>query len=65
MGKKIYFSYGSQQNIKITQKEDLEIFEGYVLEQQRKSQETVITETYDYPVLNDDNQPEEQQKEEK
>ena len=36
MGKRIYFSKGSQTNIKITRKEDLEIFEGYVLEQQRK-----------------------------
>lgn len=39
MGKKIYFSYGSQNNIKITRKEDLELFEGYVLEQQRKTKE--------------------------
>lgn len=39
MGKKIYFSYGSQNNIKITRKEDLELFEGYVLEQQRKTRE--------------------------
>lgn len=31
MGKKIYFSKGSQTNIKITQKEDLELFEGYVM----------------------------------
>lgn len=41
MGKKIYFSLGSQNNIKITRKEDLELFEGYVLEQQRKSKETI------------------------
>lgn len=41
MGKKIYFALGSQNNIKITRKEDLELFEGYVLEQQRKSQESV------------------------
>ena len=41
MGKKIYFSYGSQNNIKITRKEDLELFEGYVLEQQRNSKESV------------------------
>ena len=41
MGKKIYFALGSQNNIKITRKEDLELFEGYVLEQQRKSLETV------------------------
>lgn len=39
MGKKIYFSYGSQNNIKITRPEDLELFEGYVLEQQRKTKE--------------------------
>ncbi len=39
MGKPIYFSKGSQDNIKITTKEDLEMFEGYVLEQQRKSEE--------------------------
>ena len=39
MGKKIYFSKGSQDNIKITTKDDLEMFEGYVLEQQRKSKE--------------------------
>lgn len=41
MGKPIYFALGSQNNIKITRKEDLELFEGYVLEQQRKSAETV------------------------
>ena len=41
MGKKIYFSKGSQDNIKITTKDDLEMFEGYVLEQQRKSDEKV------------------------
>lgn len=41
MGKSIYFALGSQNNIKITRKEDLELFEGYVLEQQRKCQETV------------------------
>lgn len=39
MGKPIYFSKGSQDNIKITTKEDLEIFEGYILEQQRKTKE--------------------------
>ena len=41
MGKKIYFSKGSQTNIKITKKEDLELFEGYVLAQQRKDAEKV------------------------
>lgn len=39
MGKKIYFALGSQNNIKITRKEDLDLFEGYVLQQQRKKQE--------------------------
>lgn len=33
----IYFSKGDQSNIKITTPEDLELFEGYVLAQQRKS----------------------------
>jgi len=41
MGKKIYFALGSQNNIKITKKEDLELFEGYVLEQQRKNDEII------------------------
>ena len=41
MGKKIFFALGSQNNIKITKKEDLELFEGYVLEQQRKKQVSV------------------------
>ena len=41
MGKRIYFSKGSQTNIKITRKEDLELFEGYVLAKQRASMETV------------------------
>lgn len=41
MGKKIHFSKGSQDNIKITTKEDLEMFEGYVLEQQRKGMEII------------------------
>lgn len=40
LGKKIYFSKGSQTNIKITTKEDLGLFEGYVLEQQRKIKKT-------------------------
>ena len=44
MGKKIYFSKGSPNNIKITTKDDLEMFEGYVLEQQRKSEEMVFGE---------------------
>ena len=41
MGKRINFSKGSQDNIKITTKDDLEMFEGYVLEQQRKSEEQI------------------------
>lgn len=41
MGKRINFSKGSQDNIKITTKEDLEMFEGYVLEQQHKSRNKV------------------------
>lgn len=41
LGKRIYFSKGSQTNIKITTKDDLSLFEGYVLEQQRKSKEIV------------------------
>ena len=39
MGEKIHFAKGSQDNIKITTKEDLEFFEGYVLEQERKNKE--------------------------
>lgn len=37
MGKRIYFAKGSQTNIKITQKEDLDLFEGYVM--MKKSRE--------------------------
>lgn len=36
MGKKIYFSKGSQTNIKITRKEDLDLFEGYVLLKEKR-----------------------------
>ena len=39
MGDTIYFSKGSQSNIKITTKEDLDLFEGYVLMKQRHAQE--------------------------
>lgn len=39
MGETIYFSKGSQSNIKITTKEDLDLFEGYVLMKQRRAQE--------------------------
>ena len=44
MGKRIYFSKGSQGNIKITNKEDLSLFEGYVLEQQHNSREKVTAD---------------------
>ena len=36
MGETIFFSKGSQINIKITQKEDLDLFEGYVLMRQKR-----------------------------
>lgn len=39
MNKPIYFAKGSQNNIKITRKEDLELFEGYILEKQRNKKE--------------------------
>lgn len=39
MGETIYFSKGSQSNIKITTKEDLDLFEGYVLMKQRHARE--------------------------
>lgn len=31
MGYKLYLSYGNQTNIKITTKEDVDMFKGYVL----------------------------------
>lgn len=37
MGKIIYFSKGSQTNIKITTKEDLDLFEGYVLMKMKRN----------------------------
>ena len=39
MGETIYFSKGSQSNIKITTREDLDLFEGYVLMKKRHAQE--------------------------
>ena len=39
MGKPIYFSLGSQRNIKLTRKEDLRLLEGYALEQMINSNE--------------------------
>ncbi len=38
LGKTIYFSKGSQTNIKITTKEDLDLFEGYVLLKQKRAE---------------------------
>ena len=38
MGETIYFSKGSQANVKITTKEDLDLFEGYVLMKQMREQ---------------------------
>lgn len=38
MGKTIYFSKGSQANIKITTKEDLDLFEGYLLMKERRNE---------------------------
>ena len=52
MGKKIYFSKGSQTNIKITRKEDLDLFEGYVMMKEKKRREKENhTMTYDYLVV--------------
>ncbi len=39
LNKPIYFSKGSQTNIKITTKEDLDLFEGYVLMKQKRASE--------------------------
>lgn len=36
MGRKIFFSKGSQTNIKITTKEDLELFKGFILNKESK-----------------------------
>jgi 2-C-methyl-D-erythritol 4-phosphate cytidylyltransferase len=38
MGRTIYFSKGNQTNIKITTREDLDLFEGYILMRQRRMQ---------------------------
>ena len=42
LGIPIYFSKGSQTNIKITTKEDLELFTGYVLAQKYKAGEIMV-----------------------
>lgn len=44
MGEKIFFSKGSQTNIKITTKEDLKLFEGYVLSTQRSKNQDLDCE---------------------
>lgn len=48
MGKRIYFAKGSQTNVKITRKEDLELFEGYVM---RKKEYEGIRTTADVVVF--------------
>ena len=40
MGKSIYFSKGSQANVKITTKEDLSLFEGYILMKQKRGNQS-------------------------
>lgn len=40
MGKRIYFAKGSQTNIKITRKEDIDLFEGYVMQRKEYERET-------------------------
>lgn len=46
MGKRIYFAKGSQTNVKITRKEDLDLFEGYIMQKQeyeaKKMNEDVV-----------------------
>lgn len=39
MGKRIYFAKGSQTNVKITRKEDIDLFEGYVMQKENYSSE--------------------------
>ena len=39
MGQTVYFSYGSQTNLKITTREDLDLFEGYLLMKQKRREE--------------------------
>jgi len=45
MGKPIYFSYGTQTNIKITRAEDLDLFEGYVLMKQRREHDSAAEQS--------------------
>ena len=42
LGERLYFSKGSQYNIKITTAEDLDLFEGYVLLKQKRENEVTI-----------------------
>lgn len=38
LGKHLNLTYGNQTNIKITTKEDIDLFEGYVLMKQRRGE---------------------------
>ncbi len=51
MGKKVYFSEGSQTNIKITRKEDLDLFEGYLMMKEKRKKEKARDMIYDYLVV--------------
>lgn len=42
LGDKIYQAYGDQTNIKITTKEDLDMFEGYVLMKKKRKQSSIM-----------------------
>lgn len=42
LGDTIYQAYGDQTNIKITTKEDLDMFKGYVLMKQLKQKESIL-----------------------
>ena len=42
MGKRIYFSKGSQINIKITKKEDIDLFRGYLMMKKEQEKEDII-----------------------
>lgn len=44
LGKTVYFAKGSQLNIKITRKEDLELFEGYLMQREQTQSEMVSGE---------------------
>jgi 2-C-methyl-D-erythritol 4-phosphate cytidylyltransferase len=48
LGKRLYFSKTVSTNIKITTKEDLDIFEGHLLLQQKRAGETIATNNTSY-----------------